>query len=318
MIARQGAAPKIEKKLMAMALGLLLGLPGLAKADVKFGFSKIDVVIPGVIVSGTAANANSPNAIAGEYDDGGGKTHGFIFRGGVYTDFTLPPDIASSTIINGINASGRLAGTYMGIMGISRLHAFFWSQGVLTTLDPSGSIRSLGGFLNAQGQVVGSYRTSDNKRHGFLWTGGTFKTFNVLNDHPVFGTVAQGINDPGQIVGNYVDADGNRHGFLLNQAPTCNSQPCAVAVTTLDVPRALLTVAEGINNDGVIAGLYVDEQRSQHGFVLSEGVYTTVDVPTVDFGTDTAVFSINAQGQIVGAYNGNDGNTHGFVGTPAD
>src|SRR6516165_2430852 len=79
MIARQGAAPKIEKKLMAMALGLLLGLPGLAKADVKFGFSKIDVVIPGVIVSGTAANANSPNAIAGEYDDGGGKTHGFIF-----------------------------------------------------------------------------------------------------------------------------------------------------------------------------------------------------------------------------------------------
>ena len=293
MIARQDATPKIQKGLMALALGLLLGLPGLARADVKFNFTTIDV--PGAV--STAANANSTNAIAGEYDDAGGITHGFILRGGAYTTFDTPAGGVSSTTINGINAAGRLAGSYKDT---NRFHAFFWSQGVLTTLDPPGSTRSLGGFLNAQGQVVGTYRDPPNdKRHGFLWSKGVFTTFNVPNDDPVFGTVALGINDPGQIVGDYVDMDGNRHGFLLSQG----------AYTTLDVPGGVLTVAQGINNAGVIVGLHIDASGNEHGFVLSQGAYTTINVPN---SAATAVFSINAQGEIVGSYD-----SHGFVGTPA-
>src|SRR5262249_4132643 len=148
------------------------------------------------------------------------------------------------------------------------------------------------------------YRTQDNKRHGFLWSMGSFTTFNVPNDHPVFGTVALGINDQGQIVGDYVDTDNNRHGFLLSHG----------AYTQLDVPGASLTVAQGINNAGVIGGVYVDAAQNQHGFVLSQGAYTTVDVPFPG-SADTAVFSINAQGQIVGAYDDSTGE-HGYVGTP--
>jgi uncharacterized membrane protein len=295
MTARQNATPKIQKKVMALAFGLLLGFPGVARADLMFNFTTIDV--PGA--ANTAANANTTNAIAGEYDDAGGITHGFILSRGVYTTFnaSAPPDVVSSTIINGINAAGQLAGTYTGS---SRLHAFFWSQGVLTTLDPPGSTRSLGGFLNAQGQVVGTYRNPPNdKRHGFLWSRGVFTTFNVPDDHPVFGTVALGINDLGQIVGDYVDIGGNRHGFLLSQG----------AYTILDVPGAVLTVAQGINNAGMIVGLYIDTGGNQHGFVLSQGVYTTIDVPK---SASTAVFSINAQGDIVGVYD-----DHAFVGTPA-
>jgi uncharacterized membrane protein len=298
VIACQDATPKIQKKLIALALSLLLGFPGLARADFTFNFTTIDV--PGA--SRTAANANSTNAIAGEYDDAGGITHGFILRGGVYTTFnaSAPNDVVSSTVINGINAAGRLAGTYMGT---SRSHAFFWSQGVLTTLDPSGSTRSQGGFLNAQDQVVGTYRDANDKRHGFLWSKGNFTTFNVPDDHPLFGTVALGINDPGQIVGDYVDTDGNRHGFLLSQG----------TYTTLDVPGAMLTVAQGINNASLIVGLYVDAEGNEHGFVLSQGVYTKVDVPK---SASTAVFSVNAQGETVGPYDDASG-SHGFVGTPA-
>jgi len=48
--------------------------------------------------------------------------------------------------------------------------------------------------------------------------------------------------------------------------------------------------------------------------VLSNGVYTTIDVPGE---TNTGVFSINAQGEIVGSYDDADGVTHGYVGTPA-
>ncbi len=301
MIAQQSAKPKIHKKLVALALGLLLGVPGLARADVTFNFTTIDV--PGS--TSTAANANSTHEIAGEFDDAGGNTHGFVLRGGVggvYTTINKPG--ASLTIVNGISAPGQRAGTYLDATGF---HAYFWSKGVFITLDPPESIRTLGGFLNAQGQVVGTYRTNDQKRHGFIWRKGVFTTFNVPNDNPVGGTVALGINDPGQIVGDYVDTNGDRHGFLLSQG----------VYTTLDVPGALLTVAQGINNAGVIVGLYVDGFGNEHGFVFSRGVYTPIDVPN---STGTTVFSINARGEIVGSYDvTNDGDTvtHGYVGTPA-
>ena len=76
-----------------------------------------------------------------------------------------------------------------------------------------------------------------------------------------------------------------------------------------------LTVAEGINNSGEVAGLYFDANGNEHGFVLStKGVYTTIDVPG---SVSTGVFSINAEGQIVGSYDDAHGVTHGFVGTPS-
>ena len=59
----------------------------------------------------------------------------------------------------------------------------------------------------------------------------------------------------------------------------------------------------------MIVGLYIDASGSEHGFVLSQGAYTTINVPN---SAATAVFSINAQGEIVGSYD-----SHGFVGTPA-
>jgi hypothetical protein len=193
MIARQDVAPKIQKKLIALTLNLLLGVPGVARADLTFNFTPIDVPNS----AETEANANSPNAIAGDYVDIGGITHGFVLRGSVYTTIDKPG--ASLTTVNGISAPGQLAGMYQDA---TRLHAYFWNNGTFTTLDPPGSTRSQGFFLNAQGQVVGVYRDSTlniNKRHGFLWSRGTFinTMINVPGDHPVLGTSAIGINDRG-------------------------------------------------------------------------------------------------------------------------
>jgi len=102
-----------------------------------------------------------------------------------------------------------------------------------------------------QGQVVGTYRDEGQKRHGFIRRNGIFTTFNVPNDHEVFGTVAIGINDIGQIVGNYVHEDDkiipgtppdipdipeHRHGFLRSSKGV---------FTTVDVPDADYTIAQG-------------------------------------------------------------------------
>ena len=93
--------------------------------------------------------------------------------------------------------------------------------------------------------------------------------------------------------------------------------------TTIDVPGADYTLAQGINNAGTIVGAYVVSVQSvkdlarTHGFVLSNGEFTTVDVPD-DMGKAqfTQIFSINAKGEIVGVYLDAEGVQHGFLGTP--
>jgi probable HAF family extracellular repeat protein len=278
----------------AAALGLLASVPGAARA--QYVFAPIDV--PGA--AATYANGNSTNEIVGEFDDQDGNTHGFVLRRGVFTQVDVPA-ADGYTSVNGVNAKGERSGIYHD--GV-RFHGYFCSKGIFTTLDPPGSIRSTGNFLNAQGQVVGLYRTPDNTRHGYIWSKGVFTTLDAPAAAAPLGTNAFGINDHGQVVGTYVDKDGNRHGYVLSKG----------VFTTLDAPGADgYTLAEGINNAGQIVGYSQDADGTSHGFILDDGAYTTLDVPGSFW---TEVYSINAKGEIVGAYKDADG-VHGFLGTPA-
>jgi hypothetical protein len=63
--------------------------------------------------------------------------------------------------------------------------------------------------INAQGEVVGQYRTPDGVTHGFHLTRSGFETIDVP------GTVGlRGINPRGDIVGVYTEA-GKLHGFAI-------------------------------------------------------------------------------------------------------
>ena len=68
--------------------------------------------------------------------------------------------------------------------------------------------------------------------------------------------------------------------------------------TTIDVPGAVLTNAQGINHQGDIVGFYTDA-AGQHGFLRSGGVYRTIDVPN---GHGNLARGINNNGDIVGQY----------------
>lgn len=167
---------------------------------------------------------------------------------------------------------------------------------------------------------MGVNRDAGDTRHGFLWSDGVYT---LLDDVPGAGgpgggTVPLGINDHGDIVGDYTTSpDGftlTRHGFVERHG----------VYTTLDVPGAFFTVTTGINNAGVIVGAYKEQHilhlppygdflvQVQHGYVLIDGVYTTIDVGGPY--SNTAVLTINAEGQIAGYFN----YYHGFVGTPVD
>ena len=80
----QTTVRKSWKTLAAVVLGLVLSIPGLAKA--QYDFTTIDV--PGA--TATAANGNSTHEIAGEYADADGNTHGFVLSKGVFTTIDVP------------------------------------------------------------------------------------------------------------------------------------------------------------------------------------------------------------------------------------
>src|ERR1700730_2389599 len=83
---------------------------------------------------------------------------------------------------------------------------------------------------------------------------------------------------------------------------------------TIDVPAAFgsQTQPYGINPQGDIVGYYSDSSGNTHGFLLSRGKFTTIDVPGAGAPLYTEPYGINPQGDIVGYYSDSSG-VHGFL-----
>lgn len=72
----------------------------------------------------------------------------------------------------------------------------------------------------------------------------------------------------------------------------------ALVYTTVDVPGAISTNAQGINSRGDIVGGYADSSGN-HGYLLSNGVFTKIDYPGAAY---TEAYGLNARGEVVGGY----------------
>ncbi len=261
---------------------------------------------------GSEVNGIGPNALAGDFTDSSGASHGFLWAGGRFRT-VVPPgvDRAVSSQVNGINAGGQLVGNWQDADGHN--HPYFLGKGASTNLGApdAHSVDAHAQSLNAQGQVVGFYEdTLANTHHGFIWKDGAFTAkLDAPGSVGPHGTSAEGINGSGDVVGTFVDSSGARHGFLLSKG----------VYTTLDVPpsfSATFTAAQQISDAGQIAGFYLDKSSALHGFLLQQGSYTSIDV-NLSGANGTQIYSIDAQGQIVGAYLDSSGGSHGFVGRPA-
>src|SRR6185295_1316799 len=60
---------------------------------------------------------------------------------------------------------------------------------------------------------------------------------------------------------------------------TSNSFADGPTFTTIEFPGATLTNAFGINSRGDIVGNYMNADKSDHGFLLSDGQYSAIDFP---------------------------------------
>lgn len=155
-----------------------------------------------------------------------------------------------------------------------------------TTIDVPSSVRTEAYDINDAGQVVGSYIDHTGAIHGFLYSGGAYTTLPFP---------ATGINNVGQIVMELVGS-----GSALYTGGS---------YTPINAPLGVRTYALHVNDSGKVVGSYYDSIGTLHGFLYSDGTYTTVDNPLGFIRTET--FGINNAGQIVGYF------MSGVAGEPA-
>lgn len=87
------------------------------------------------------------------------------------------------------------------------------------------------------------------------------------------------------------------------------------ALSSIDVPGAVRTQPQGINDSGSMVGLYRNSDGVTHGFLLRDGNFTSIDYPGASY---TDARGINAQGDIVGTYHVSSENSdpnafHGYL-----
>jgi len=206
---------------------------------------------------------------------GNGKDmHGFLFHAGNYSVIDVPGTAWTRAI--GINAAGDVVGTCSDVNN-GKEHGFLYRQGSFAIIDVPGAIETGTWKINDFGEIAGRFRSGGNEKYHIFQL---FKNvITVLNDFPGAAQTAptafcgfhSGQNDLGEIVSVYSDGSGNStlsvsfnvtsmertHGFLESEG----------SYTPIDYPSAVGTVAWGINNDGVIAGAYQDNNGRIHGFV---------------------------------------------------
>ena len=142
---------------------------------------------------------------------------------------------------------------------------------------------------------------------------------------PYQGTQAPGINSQGTIVGFYSDSLFVYHAFLrapdgtitVFDAPDAGTQSVAGFVPTpLGVLGGQGTYATAINDDGAIAGFYVDIANTLHAFLRTpEGIIAELDAPGAGTGPGlgTEAGNINKNGTIAGTFWDNNAVAHGFL-----
>jgi probable HAF family extracellular repeat protein len=254
------------------------------------GFAKVDA--PGATLT-AALSSNDGRQIVGYYLDARKRFHGFVRDGDRFRRIDFPG--AKGTFAAGIDDQGRVVGSYTNERGTPAIrsaeHGFLLDgRGRFRRIDVPGATATRPEAINNRAQIAGAYVDGAGTLHGYFQNpDGSVTTI----DPPGAGaTVVTDLDDQGRAVGAYVDAKQTAISAFVREPDG--------RFTTISHPDAGFygTVPEGINNEGQIAGTYSDANDRTHGFVLDDGVYTTVDAP--DAPGNTQVLDIDDRRRLVG------------------
>jgi probable HAF family extracellular repeat protein len=289
-----------------MRRGLLLtllacSLPALALAGKPTGYKFTSFDVPGSTFT-RGCDINNGGTIVGYFNDAAWSAHGFVYSGGMFTQFDEPDagnvkygQTMAGTLGQGINDLGTIVGRYDSPLQ-NNAHGYILSGGNFASFDVPGATFTAARGISPAGDVVGYSVDATGVAHGFVLSGGQLTTVDYPN---TTYTLLSGMNKSGQIVGQYHDAAGNTHGFLLSGG----------RYSPVDFTKATFTQPIRINATGQIVGRYEATDGSWHGFLLSNGIYTTIDYPNA---INTELYGITDLGELVGQWQDTAGHTHGF------
>lgn len=253
---------------------------------------------------------------------------------------TIDVEGALSTVPQGINAGGAVAGYYISADG--NYHGFILKDEGLTTIDYPGAgytdVRGIG----PDGDVVGTFADLTEEAaayHGFKRTAaGEFVPVHysghlyeipqrILADGTILG--CRHDHDLAASMKGFVARDGEseitafasmNNGATPSLAHVVGQYTNTAANRTeaydiengvfspFIVPGSMMTSAWDINQRGDVVGIFRNA-AGFHGYVRTEDGFTTIDVAGA---TATRAYGINARGDVVGTF-ASGGRMHGFL-----
>ncbi|MDE3168364.1 MAG: hypothetical protein KGN36_21360, partial [Acidobacteriota bacterium] len=220
-----------------------------------------------------------------------------------FTNFDGPGNNGGGTTVNGINNNGAATGFSSDNAVTPTLFTNFIRNpnGTFTPENLSDPLAMANG-INDTPTLVGAHSNGT----AFAFTGGTLLPLAAVNSTTTI-EAAFGISDNGLIAGQFQDsATGTTPGFLLSGGVYTILNP---------VPTAVVTNAQSVNNNGVVAGFYSTDGAHQHGFFYNSAshLYTLAPDPVVANLFLTQFLGINDFGIVAGYYQLIDGSQHGFL-----
>jgi probable HAF family extracellular repeat protein len=217
-----------------------------------------------------------------------------------YTFKTVNYPHDTFTQLLGINNSGKIAG-YHNVNANSGFtlelpHHF-------TTENFPGSAQTQVIGINNKKKTDGFYVDNSGITHGFLDSNGAF--FTVDFPGSAFNQLLS-LNDHGQAAGYYSQSTDNS----TPDFPYIYDEYGGV-FEVITIPQAVNGAqATGINNLGHVCGFYIDSAMVNHGWLINDGIFTTLDVPDATF---TQALGLNNKGEVVGVFLDGAGQSHGFI-----
>ena len=236
-----------------------------------------------------------------------------------FVNFELPDSgntAGVGTNMNGIANNGAAVGVAINDNGNDNNFVRNPNGSTTGPLNIDASTNAMAFGINSGGNVVGMV----NGAAFYLPSGGSAQTLTQVGG----GSTAFGINDDGNIVGQLTEGVSTPGFYLASNAST--------SFTTILAPPGVGTEdvnAQGINDNGLIVGFYVNTMGEDQGFdaLISNAVGgvltgTAIANPVIPMNVPgepgaTLVFvqilGINDEGLAVGYYQDSTGSQHGLL-----
>ncbi|MFZ6769911.1 hypothetical protein ACO0LM_22890 [Undibacterium sp. Di26W] len=227
---------------------------------------------------------NAQGQSAGAILGADGSMHVGLFAGQTSTD--LGSIDGGINLVYGINNSGQVVG--YTILANYDERAFVATTNGMVNLGTLGGRFGRAVAINASGVITGVSSSASNQNQCFVSYGSGMNSIGSLST--TGGCVPSAINDAGQIVGSSYNGTAT-HAFLYD----------GYQFHDLGTLGGKTSYANGVNQLGQVVGQSMTAGGDVRAFLYSAGQMTNLGSP-VARGGNSAAYSINASGQIIGYY----------------